>query len=138
MADNCLQRDAKGRAKLPETHKRKCWTCGNIADHASDITPGVCCQLCGSQDTRKLRHTPKVKSDGWELLVKFGGKRLYAMVCQAVCDGKMTVDEASRFLGESADDVNFCVAEIECVIAAVRKALDNGLSVDDVMKCCSH
>lgn len=41
--------------------KRLCWNCGNVADHSSDVTPGVCCQLCGSQDTRLLKQSkPKV------------------------------------------------------------------------------
>ncbi|MGB7324490.1 MAG: hypothetical protein WBD31_06435 [Rubripirellula sp.] len=35
-------------------HHRKCWDCGNIAIHESNITPGVLCQSCGSQDTRKI------------------------------------------------------------------------------------
>lgn len=75
-----------------------------------------------------------MKSPGWELLVKFGGKRLYAIVCQAVADGKMTAEDASTFLAESLDDVNYCVEEIESVLAAVRKALDNGLTVNHVMQ----
>lgn len=71
----------------------------------------------------------------WEsLLVKFGGKRLYAIVCQAVADGKMNVTEASRFLNEPPEDVMYCVEEIESVMSAIRKALDNGITVDDVMR----
>lgn len=35
--------------------KRKCWNCGNVAMHTDDVTPDVCCQLCGSQDTRLVR-----------------------------------------------------------------------------------
>lgn len=34
---------------------RKCWNCGNVADHESDVAPGVCCRKCGSQDTRLIR-----------------------------------------------------------------------------------
>lgn len=34
---------------------RRCWECGNIAEHASDIASGVCCGKCGSQDTRLIR-----------------------------------------------------------------------------------
>lgn len=35
-----------------DIHERKCWGCGNAAEHTSRITPKVCCQKCGSQDTR--------------------------------------------------------------------------------------
>ena len=35
--------------------KRRCWSCGNVADHADNITPDVCCKLCGSQDTRLVK-----------------------------------------------------------------------------------
>lgn len=36
---------------------RKCWNCGNVAEHADNITPDVCCQKCGSQDTRLVKPT---------------------------------------------------------------------------------
>lgn len=43
-------------------HKRKCWTCGNIAMHADNITPDVLCKECGSQDTRLVREkSPAVR-----------------------------------------------------------------------------
>lgn len=35
--------------------ERRCWTCGNVAMHADDIAPDVCCQKCGSQDTRRTK-----------------------------------------------------------------------------------
>ncbi len=35
-------------------HKRRCHDCGNVAMHDSDITPGVLCSKCGSQDTRRV------------------------------------------------------------------------------------
>ena len=41
--------------------RRKCWTCGNIADHLDDITPHVCCSKCGSQDTRLLKTQPVLR-----------------------------------------------------------------------------
>lgn len=39
---------------MTERHLRRCWDCGSIAEHASDVAPEVCCQSCGSQDTRRL------------------------------------------------------------------------------------
>jgi hypothetical protein len=44
---------------------RKCWGCGEKQIHRSDVTPGVLCRFCGSQDTRLLKketealHSPK-------------------------------------------------------------------------------
>lgn len=35
--------------------ERKCWTCGNVAMHADDVAPDVCCAKCGSQDTRRTK-----------------------------------------------------------------------------------
>lgn len=52
--------------------KRKCWNCGKVAMHTDDITPDVCCQLCGSQDTRLVRDRDKPRTvslaDGIKLL----------------------------------------------------------------------
>jgi hypothetical protein len=36
-------------------NQRKCHECGNTAWHEDDITPEVCCGICGSQDTRLVR-----------------------------------------------------------------------------------
>lgn len=36
-------------------HKRKCWNCGNVHLHCSDVVPGVLCPECGSQDTRRVK-----------------------------------------------------------------------------------
>jgi hypothetical protein len=33
-------------------HQRKCFDCGNIAEHTDNIVPAVLCKVCGSQDTR--------------------------------------------------------------------------------------
>ena len=68
-----------------------------------------------------------------KLLVKFGGKRLYAMVCQAVADEKMSVEDAANFLNESEESILHCVEEIKEVMNAVRKALENKITVDHVM-----
>ena len=35
--------------------RRRCWACGNVADHEDNITPHVNCKQCGSQDTRLVR-----------------------------------------------------------------------------------
>lgn len=35
--------------------KRKCWDCGNVAEHADSVVPHVLCKKCGSQDTRLIR-----------------------------------------------------------------------------------
>lgn len=35
--------------------KRKCWDCGNVAEHADSVVPHVLCMKCGSQDTRRVR-----------------------------------------------------------------------------------
>jgi len=56
------------QAIVTPAHERKCWDCGNVADHADDITPHVNCKKCGSQDTRRTKRrvekTPKpVTSD---------------------------------------------------------------------------
>jgi hypothetical protein len=36
-------------------HERKCWSCGNVANHTDNIVPAVLCKKCGSQDTRPLK-----------------------------------------------------------------------------------
>ena len=36
-------------------HQRKCWDCGNIAEHTDNVTPEVLCSKCGSQDTRAIK-----------------------------------------------------------------------------------
>lgn len=36
-------------------HERKCWDCGNVADHEDNVTPAVLCNKCGSQDTRATK-----------------------------------------------------------------------------------
>ena len=38
-------------------HTRKCRGCGNVAEHSDNIAPEVCCKKCGSQDTRKMKHS---------------------------------------------------------------------------------
>jgi chemotaxis methyl-accepting protein methylase len=35
--------------------RRKCWDCGNIAEHQDSIIPHVLCTVGGSQDTRLLK-----------------------------------------------------------------------------------
>jgi len=40
---------------MTTTHNRLCWNCKTTNEHASDITPGVLCPRCGSQDTRRVR-----------------------------------------------------------------------------------
>jgi len=35
---------------------RKCHDCGNVAEHADNIAPEVCCEKCGSQDTRLVNN----------------------------------------------------------------------------------
>jgi hypothetical protein len=75
----------------------------------------------------------ELSKNQWKLLVKFGGKRLYAVVCQAVADGKMSPERAAIFLDESVDDIKYCVEEIESVLAALDVAIDNGVTVNSVM-----
>lgn len=41
-----------GRTRDTDTHRRKCYGCGETSTHTSRITPGVNCPHCGSQDTR--------------------------------------------------------------------------------------
>lgn len=41
--------------KAADIHERKCWDCGNVAEHESRIAPEVCCKKCGSQDTRATK-----------------------------------------------------------------------------------
>ena len=36
-------------------HQRRCWDCGNVAEHSDSITPWVLCGKCGSQDTRRVK-----------------------------------------------------------------------------------
>lgn len=36
-------------------HERKCWDCGNIAEHEDNVVPHVLCKSCGSQDTRLIK-----------------------------------------------------------------------------------
>ena len=42
-------------AACPDACWRKCWDCGKTQIHHEDITPGVLCRFCGSQDTRLMR-----------------------------------------------------------------------------------
>lgn len=56
-------------AANPDCCWRKCWNCGKVQIHRSDITPGVLCRFCGSQDTRLMKAETKVlkgESDGRE------------------------------------------------------------------------
>ena len=39
-------------------HERKCWGCGNVAEHEDNIVPHVLCKSCGSQDTRPTKKIP--------------------------------------------------------------------------------
>lgn len=64
-------------AKQLTTHQRKCHDCGTTNDHLSDITPGVCCPKCGSQDTRRVktsedreRDEKRVREQAWEIVGK--------------------------------------------------------------------
>jgi len=41
--------------------ERKCWACGNVAMHTDDVAPDVCCQKCGSQDTRLTKPSPAMQ-----------------------------------------------------------------------------
>lgn len=36
-------------------HERKCWDCGNVAEHEDNVVPHVLCKKCGSQDTRAVK-----------------------------------------------------------------------------------
>lgn len=45
-----------------DIHRRKCWSCKNVAEHRDSIVPEVLCKLCGSQDTRRIRTEPKRES----------------------------------------------------------------------------
>ena len=41
---------------MPDTiHKRRCHECGWVAYHADRVAPYVCCDRCGSRDTRQAR-----------------------------------------------------------------------------------
>jgi DNA-directed RNA polymerase subunit RPC12/RpoP len=62
---------------MSTTHKRLCWNCQTTNEHASDITPGVLCPRCGSQDTRRVKTAEEKKQDerrireqAWELAGK--------------------------------------------------------------------
>lgn len=65
-------------------HKRRCWTCQNVAIHESDITPGVLCQQCGSQDTRRVKEPttePAIPATFSQWRHKSG--QLYTVLCVA-------------------------------------------------------
>lgn len=51
-----------------DKHARKCWDCGNVAEHADSVTPWVLCSKCGSQDTRRVRpeSLPIEGDDGYD------------------------------------------------------------------------
>ena len=58
-------------------HKRECWECRTINEHTSDVTPGVRCPQCGSQDTRRIktpedkaRDEKKIREKAWEIAGK--------------------------------------------------------------------
>jgi len=36
-------------------HKRKCWSCGQLAWHVDCVSPYVECRACGSADTRRVK-----------------------------------------------------------------------------------
>ena len=48
-------------------HERKCWDCGNVADHYDNCTPEVNCKQCGSQDTRMTKKPPEPQPSRSEL-----------------------------------------------------------------------
>jgi DNA-directed RNA polymerase subunit RPC12/RpoP len=59
MNKNEMARRERERLKQGPTpgnqHMRKCWTCGNVAEHEDSVTPWVRCKKCGSQDTRQVK-----------------------------------------------------------------------------------
>jgi predicted RNA-binding Zn-ribbon protein involved in translation (DUF1610 family) len=63
-------------------HHRRCWACKSINLHLSDVTPGVCCPECGSQDTRRMKNEPPL----WNVAESHRNKRgLYVPESVAVC-----------------------------------------------------
>lgn len=65
-------------------HERKCYECGNVADHEDNVTPYVCCKKCGSKDTRPIKN-PKC-SVAAEIAVAIAGIRQddYMGICEAI------------------------------------------------------
>lgn len=52
--------------KACERHERRCWDCGHVAMHASDVAPWVNCDACGSQDTRRTKpRTSRIVAAVW-------------------------------------------------------------------------
>jgi len=67
-------------------HQRKCWDCGNVAGHESDVVPGVLCKRCGSQDTRRTKNKSDTKYVPAEILLALIGIDLsdYAEATKAI------------------------------------------------------
>ena len=40
---------------MSETHQRKCWNCGNVAEHERAYGDAVRCKRYGSMDTRRIK-----------------------------------------------------------------------------------
>lgn len=83
--------------------ERKCWDCGNVAEHNDNIVPHVLCKKCGSQDTR-LTRTEERDRDLKQLNEQLCGfwkqlKALEMQISELLPDG--TVVNAAR-----SDDVS--------------------------------
>ena len=50
-----------------ESHKRRCWDCGNVEEHKDSITPWVLCAKCGSQDTRRVKRLEPQKYPDYQV-----------------------------------------------------------------------
>lgn len=59
---------------MPDIHRRKCWDCGNVAEHTDSVVPAVLCHKCGSQDTRRIKEPSPVPADVKLLPCPFCGK----------------------------------------------------------------
>jgi len=83
--------------------ERRCWDCGNVAEHEDSIVPHVLCKKCGSQDTR-LTRTEERDRDLKQLNEQLCGfwkqlKALEMQISELLPDG--TVVNAAR-----SDDVS--------------------------------
>jgi len=48
-------------------HKRRCWDCGNLAEHKYPIMPWVLCAKCGSLDTRRVKRLEPQKYPDYQV-----------------------------------------------------------------------
>lgn len=68
------------------------------------------------------------------ILVRYGGRQLYYFVSFCLTFRHLNPQQAAKFLNEPAEDLKECTEEVRELLAAVKDAIESGITVDDIMK----